>query len=102
MTSISEINYLLGGIVFSRHARNRMFEEREIRPGEVIEAIRGGEVIEEYLDDEPYASYLVFGTTTRQRPLHVVCAPVPDEGRLIIITVYDPDAERWVDFRRRR
>ena len=47
-----------------------------------------GEIIEEYPDDGPYPSCLIFGRTQEGRPLHVVCAPVMDEGRLIIITVY--------------
>lgn len=29
------------------------------------------------------------------RPIHIVCAPVPAEARLIIITTYQPDPERW-------
>jgi len=33
--------------------------------------------------------------------LHAVCAHVPEEDRAIIITVYEPDPDLWIDFRRR-
>jgi hypothetical protein len=70
---------------------------------EALRALRTGEIIEEYPDDEPYASCLILGRTDTGRPLHLVCAPVTAEQRLIVITVYEPDARRWdSEFRRRR
>ncbi|MFB0533457.1 MAG: DUF4258 domain-containing protein [Anaerolineae bacterium] len=60
-----------------------------------------GEIIEDYPDDTPYPSCLVLGRTQRGRPVHVVCAHVPEEDRSIIITVYEPDPDRWIEFRRR-
>ena len=67
---------------------------------QVYEAILSGEIIEDYPDDVPYPSCLVFGRTRDGRPVHVVCAHVP-EDTAIIITVYEPDPDRWTDFRRR-
>jgi len=49
-----------GEFVFSGHAVQRMFE-RGIRQEMVIEAIRQGEIIARYEDDQPYPSYLVHG-----------------------------------------
>ena len=70
---------------------------------EVQAAIDTGEIIEEYEDDVPYSSCLISGQTPAGRPLHVVCAPVPEESRLIIITAYQPDPMRWEqDWRRRK
>jgi hypothetical protein len=39
-----------------------------------------------------------------QRPLHVVSAMTPREGRIVIITVYEPNSAEWNDVycRRRR
>jgi hypothetical protein len=72
-----------------------------IRVDEVLEAIDAGEIIEEYPEDEPYPSCLIFGRTGAKRPLHIVCAPVLAEQRLVVITTYQPDPDRWeADFKR--
>jgi hypothetical protein len=74
-----------------------------IRIDEMLEALNGGEIIEEYPDDQPYPSCLVLGRTLADRPLHVVCAPVSAEQRLIVITIYQPDPARWeADFKGRK
>jgi hypothetical protein len=74
-----------------------------IRVDEVLEALDTGEIIEEYLDDQPYPSCLILGRTRAARPLHIVCAPVLTEHRLIVITIYQPDPARWeADFKRRK
>lgn len=74
-----------------------------IREHEVYEVSEGCVVVEEYPEDEPYPSVLVFGRTEGGRPLHLVCAYAADEDRLVIVTVYEPDPRRWdEDFRRRR
>ena len=70
---------------------------------EILAVLDSGEIIEEYREDIPYPSCLILGRTQPGRPLHVVCAPVPEEGRLIIITAYQPDPTRWeADWRRRK
>jgi hypothetical protein len=70
---------------------------------EVLQIIETGEIIEQYLDDTPYASCLLLGYTRSGRPLHLVCAPVSAEERLIVITTYQPDPIRWeLDLRRRK
>jgi hypothetical protein len=70
---------------------------------EVLQIIETGEIIEQYLDDTPYASCLLLGYTRSGRPLHLVCAPVSAEERLIVVTTYQPDPIRWeLDLRRRK
>ena len=70
---------------------------------EVLQIIETGEIIEQYLDDTPYASCLILGYTRSGRPLHLVCASVFTEERLIVITTYQPDPNRWdPDLRRRK
>ncbi|MBI2370781.1 MAG: DUF4258 domain-containing protein [Deltaproteobacteria bacterium] len=70
---------------------------------EVMAALDRGEIIEEYPEDTPYPSCLVLGWTAEGRPLHIVCAPVPREHRLIIVTTYQPDPARWDrEFKRRK
>lgn len=78
-----------------------MEERGTIREQEVFEAVTTGEIIESYEDDKPYPSMLLFGKTLGERPLHVVCAYASEEDQVIVITVYEPDPNRWEDFRRR-
>jgi hypothetical protein len=56
---------------------------------------------QEYQVDRPYPSVLVLGRTREGRPLHVAYAP--EDDRLIVIAVYEPDPNRWdEEFRQRR
>jgi len=99
-----EIRRCLADCRFTDHARREMEAEPLgiIRVDEVLQALERGEIIEEYPEDQPYASCLVLGRTALGRPLHIVCAPVPDERRLIIVTTYQPDPRRWdPEFRQR-
>jgi hypothetical protein len=91
-------------ILFTKHAKDEMEDEEfgEIREKEVFEAVEKGRVIETYPEDEPYPSCLIYGRTFGDRPLHVLCAYTKDEETAIIITAYQPDPERWIDFERRK
>ena len=91
-------------LYYTRHAKDEMEAEEsgEIKDKEVFDAASRGKVIEMYPEDEPYPSCLIYGRTSENRPLHVVCACSNDDNTAIIITVYQPDPEHWVDFERRR
>ena len=91
-------------VFYSKHARDEMEcdEFGEIRDKDVYEAIMSGEIIEDYPKDTPYPSCLIYGKTSTERPLHLVCAYSADDDIVIIITVYHPHSEKWVDFRRRK
>ena len=91
-------------IYYSRHARDEMEGEEsgEIQDKEVFETVLTGKIIENYPEDEPYPSCLIYGRTTQNRPLHVVCAYSEDENLAIVITAYQPHPERWIDFSRRQ
>ena len=78
---------------FSRHAIERMFE-RAIADTDVLDALRHGEIVEEYSDDTPYPSRLLLGWCGGQ-PLHVVAAHDKASGSCIVITAYRPDATLW-------
>lgn len=80
----------------------RLEEFGPIREQEIAEAIQAGKIIESYEDDDPYPSILIFGRTSRGRPIHIVCAYALEEDLAIVITVYEPDPERWIDYERRR
>ncbi len=91
-------------VLYTYHARFEMKNEEfgQIKEHEVYEAICTGEVIEEYPDDIPYPSLLIFGSTRNNRPLHAVCAYNIDQDLVIIITVYQPDPFLWQNYRRRK
>ena len=74
-------------------------KQRGIKTEDMESAILNGEVIEEYPNDKPFPSCLIYGNTPDYKPLHVVCslAPVSD-----IITFYFPDESIWIDYKIRR
>jgi Domain of unknown function (DUF4258) len=81
----------LDKILFTKHAKDEMENEElgEIRENEVSEAVLEGKIIEDHPEDEPYASCLIYGRTSENRPLHLVCAFAIDEETAIMIAVQD-------------
>ncbi|TAN39779.1 MAG: DUF4258 domain-containing protein [Nitrospirae bacterium] len=45
---------------------------------------------------------MLYGRTSENRPLHIVCAYSREENMVIVITVYQPDPEKWIDCERRK
>ena len=86
--------------IYRLHAMERMFQ-RDISVRQVEDVVQKGEVIESYMDDKPYASYLAVGYFD-DIVLHVVYAK--DEGEnIIIITTYEPSLQKWENnFRTRK
>ena len=74
----------------------------ELSFDEVLYSVVQGEIIEDYPTDRPYPSCLVFGETFRREPVHSVWAFNPENRWAVLITVYRPDPQRWVDWRTRR
>lgn len=89
-----------GRFELSRHAADQSIL-RGITVSEIGEAIANGEVIEDYPDDKYGPSCLIFGVTGAGRPVHVQCS-YPSRPTLKIITLYEPDPLRWIEFRQRR
>ena len=85
--------------IYREHAIQRMFE-RDIFEADIEETIKNGAIIEEYLDDKPYPSFLAL--KLKDKPLHVVFAKNHEDNETIIITAYYPDKEKWGnDYKRR-
>jgi len=74
----------------------RMISVQEIR-----EAIQQAELLEDYPDDKYGPSCLLLGFTQGGRALHLQCS-YPSRPLVKIITVYEPDAAEWFDFRVRK
>jgi hypothetical protein len=105
LVDYEDIRRCLDGCRFTDHARREMEAEPFgiIRVDEILTVLETGEIIEQYPQDEPYPSCLVLGRTREGRALHISCAPVPAERRLLVIATYQPDPARWdSELRRRR
>ena len=82
--------------IYRTHAIERMFE-RDISDEVVEEVIKNGKIIEEYLDDKPYPSFLILGYEKNdfKKPIHVVFAK--NNKDIIVITAYRPDESKWTN-----
>ena len=69
---------------------------------EIYFSVFHGEIIEEYEDDRPYPSCLIYGKTFGGDPIHSVWAYNKKSQWAVLITVYRPDPNRWVEWRNRR
>ena len=90
-----------GEFEFSQHALRRLVE-RNVADQEICEAGAGAEIIEDYPGDKYSPSCLLLGFTWQRRALHFQVSRAPDQARVRIITLYEPDPAEWVDFRHRR
>jgi hypothetical protein len=89
-----------GKFEFSKHATDQSIK-RDISAEETKEAILSGEMIEDYPEDKYGPSCLIFGRTAEGRPIHVQCS-YSSRPLAKIITLYEPNANRWTNFRKRR
>jgi hypothetical protein len=69
---------------------------------EIFSSVLSGEIIEHYPDDSPYPSCLVNGFTMRNEPVHSVWAFNKANGWAVLVTVYRPDPERWLNWKTRK
>ena len=81
-------------VIITIHAQERL-RQRGIRAKDVRNRIMTGEIIEQYPDDFPFPSCLVFGKSVNGKILHVVAR---DEGTgSRILTAYFPDNIKFED-----
>ena len=69
---------------------------------EIFTSVLQGEIIENYPDDKPYPSCLIYGKTFSREPVHSVRAYHQETRWAVLITLYRPDPARWLDWRTRR
>ena len=81
-----------GKIRWTNHCIVRLFQ-RNISQEDIENALLNGEIIEEYENDYPYPSCLVYGIDLNNKVLHVVCGT--SETELWVITAYYPDNIKW-------
>jgi len=102
MKSLEQIRLQLsaGEFEFSRHAFKRAVE-RNISSAEIAQASETAELIEDYPADKYSPSCLILGFIQENRPLHIQVS-YADTPMVRIITLYEPDPEEWIEFRKRR
>jgi len=69
---------------------------------EIFYSVLHGEIIEDYPSDKPYPSCLIYGDSFAGEPIHSVWAYNHATQWAVLVTVYRPDPERWMDWRIRR
>lgn len=88
-------------LVFTIHAIQRM-AQRAMSINDVRQVIDTGIIVEDYPNDSPYPSRLILGWI-EQRPIHVVASDNSSALETIVITVYEPDPQQWLQgFTRRK
>ena len=90
----------IGQVEFSQDAADQSII-RGISMQDFRDAMEQSEVIEDYPHDKYGPSCLVLGFTLSQRPLHIHCS-YPMRPIIKIITLYEPEPSRWIDFKVRR
>ena len=79
-------------VLMTQHSSERC-RQRGIKIKDIRHAIMDGEIIEQYPDDYPFPSCLIFGYSVDNKIIHVV---ISDEGTgSRIITAYFPDPVKW-------
>jgi len=69
---------------------------------EIYFSVMNGEIIERYPSDKPYPSCLIFGKTFSLDPVHSVWAYNEENKWVVLVTVYRPDPNRWINWRERK
>ena len=96
----SRVQERLSNMIHTLHAVEREYQEG-ITAMDVEGSLKKGfEIVENYPDDPRGESCLIL-CWLDHTPLHVVCAPYEDA--LVIISVYFPEIDKWMDnYRDRR
>jgi hypothetical protein len=69
---------------------------------EIFFSVLQGEIVEDYPTDKPYPSCLIYGDNFQGEPIHSVWAYNAGTQWAVLITVYRPDPNRWINWRERR
>ncbi len=85
----------------THHAEEEALDD-QLNFDEIFYSVSNGEIIENYPQDRPYPSCLIYGTNIAGEPIHSVWAYDEKNQRAVLITVYRPDPTRWIDWRERR
>lgn len=101
-----EINNIIDAIYKNRirisdHADEEA-EADQLLFDEIYFSVLHGEIIEDYPRDRPYPSCLIFGRTFSGDPVHSVWAYNEENRWAALVTVYRPDPNLWINWRKRK
>ena len=77
-------------------------ENDQLTFDEIYFSVLNGEIVEDYPNDKPYPSCLIYGKTFTGDPVHSVWAFNEQSQWAVLITVYRPDPDQWIEGRKRR
>lgn len=83
-----------GKVKYTEHCTEQMLR-RLISRDDIKSCIMTGEIIEDYPDDYPYQSCLIYGHDTVAEVLHTVAAEGDDQ--LFVVTAYHPNTDIFED-----
>ena len=66
---------------------------RRIKAADIEQAVKSGNIIEDYPNDPRGRSYLILGRIGN-RILHILFARL-EAAELLVVTAYEPDPEEW-------
>ena len=89
-----------GRIRITDHA-DEAAEDDSLSFEEIYFSVFQGEIIEDYRNDTPYPSCLVFGKTFSGEPIHSVWAYNEMNQWAVLVTVYRPDPQKWINWKER-
>lgn len=90
-----------GRVRVTDHADDEAADDR-LTYDEIIETVAGGQTIEDYPDDWPYPSCLIHGELPDGDAVHSVWAYNARTDYAVLVTVYRPNPELWIDSRLRK
>ncbi|MEA5550790.1 DUF4258 domain-containing protein [Anabaena cylindrica UHCC 0172] len=96
---IAAIN--LNQVWVTRHAKEEAANDH-LFIDEINFSATQGQIIEDYPNDTPYPSCLIYGLNQKGDPIHSVWAYNKDTGLAVLITVYCPDPNKWINGRIRK
>lgn len=86
-----------GNVNISEHADEEL-ENDAIDDDELYYSVLHGEVIEDYADDKPFPSCLIYGRDKNNKPIHSVWAYSERHKIAVLVTAYVPDPEKWINY----
>jgi hypothetical protein len=69
---------------------------------EIFTSVIQGEIIKDYPEDKPYPRCLIFGENFERESIHSVWAYNKKNQWAVLITVYRPDPDKWINGKIRR
>ena len=86
---------------FQNHV-DEQTQEDKLKFDEIYFSVFQGKIIEDYPTDKPYPSCLIYGKTFAGDPVRSVWAYNKQNKWTVLITVYRPDPNLWIDFKIRK